>query len=193
MALPIFPSSPLPGGLSREVNWNFNRVYYDSGASQGFTAWTQPRYEWRVQWQNINETKQNTIAHFVNVTLKGGVNAFLMKDVYDYVVNSWMVASGATNGSTLQTYDQNSFHIRVDTTYMGSLTSTVSGFVTLGSEYSYDQDNGIITINTMNAGDIWSYVDSSEYFRKCVMERNYQDTSPIWNIFQIPLVIKEIV
>lgn len=193
MALPIFPSSPLPGGLSREANWNFNRVYYDSGASQGFTSWTQPRYEWRVQWQNVNETKQNTIAHFVNVTLKGGVNAFLMKDPYDYVVNSVLVVGTGVTAGSLQTYDINSFHIRVDTVYIGSMTSTLSGFVTLGTDYDYDQDTGVINITTKNTTDEWSLVDSSQYFRKCVMERNYQDTSPIWNIFQIPLQIREIV
>lgn len=192
MPLLVFPSSPLPGGMSREKDWNFNRVYYDSGASQGFTAWTQPRYKWQLQWQNVNETKQNTLSWFSD-QIKGGTDAFLMKDPYDFVVNSVVVASGATNGSTLQTFDINSYHIRVDTTYIGSLTSTVSGYVTLGQEYSYDQDNGIITINTMNVGDIWSIVDSSQFFRKCAFERNYQDISPIWNIFNIPLQIKEIV
>jgi len=188
----IFPSSPLPGGLQRKKQWNGNFVRYDSGAGQGFTAWTQPRYEWNIPWKNINETKQNTLASFAD-DMRGVVDSFLIKDPYDYQVGSVLVASGATNGSTLQTFNIKSYHIRVDTTYIGSLTSTLSGFVTLGQEYSYDQDVGVITVNTMNGTDQWSIVATAQYFRKAHFKRDYSDTSPIWNQFQVNVVIEELV
>lgn len=193
MALLIFPSSPLPGGLRRKKDWNGNYARYDSGAGQGFTAWTQPRFEWGVPWKNINEIKQGVLSTFVD-SVRGMVDPFLIKDAYDYQVGSvQFVNSNQTQGSTLQTFDVRSFHIRVDTTFIGSLTSAVSGFVTLGSEYDYDQDNGIITVNTFTALDIWSNPSTIEFFRKVHFKNEYSDTSPIWNQFQVALVIEELV
>ena len=190
MALLIFPSSPLPGGLNRKKKWNGNRVTYDSGASQGFTAWTQPRFEWVAPWRSINEVKQLVIASFAD-QVRGNVDPFLMKDAYDYQVGSVMIVrSGITTGS-LQSFDARSYHIRVDTLHIGSLTSTLSGFVTLGTEYDYDQDTGVINITTKNATDQWSIVATGEYYRKVAFSDDYSDASPLWNSFQVTLKIEE--
>lgn len=193
MALDIFPSSPLPGGLSRTKQWNGNFVRYDSGAGQGFTAYVQPLYRWQIPWRNIADTKQNTLAYFAD-TVKGNVTPFLMKDPYDFAVGSiqW-VNTTQTDGDSLQTFDLRSYHIRVDTTYIGSLTSVLSGFVTLGSEYSYDQDTGVLTVNTIGANDRWSTPTTIQYFRKVHFAQDYSDTSPIWNQFQVTVVIEELV
>lgn len=189
----IFPSSPLPGGLRRTKQWNGNNITYDSGANQGFTAWKKPLYRWDVPWQNINDVKQGVLSTFAD-SVRGTVDPFLIKDPYDYKVGSvQFVNSAQTEGGTLQTFDTSSFSIRVDTTFIGSLTSALSGFVTLGAEYDYDQDNGVLTVNTIDAIDIWSNPSTIEYFRKAKFDGNYADVSPIWNQFNVQLVIKEIV
>lgn len=189
----IFPSSPLPGGLRRTKRWNGNDMTYDSGATQGFTAWKKPLYKWNVPWQNINEVKQAVLSEFAD-DVRGTVDNFLIKDPYDYKVGSvQFVNSDQTLPSTLQTFDTNSYSIRVDTIFIGSLTSALSGYVTLGDEYEYNQDDGIITVKSMNAADIWSNPSTIEYFRKAKFDEAYADTSPMWNQFNVQLVIKEIV
>ncbi len=193
MALPIFPSSPLPGGLKRTKKWNGNEANYDSGARQGFTAWKKPLFTWAIPWKNINETKQNTLTSFAD-DVRGTVDAFLIKDVYEFAVGSvTLVSTNATQGGTLQTFDTKSYSIRVDTTGIGSLTSALSGYVTLGTEYDYDQDSGVLTVNTINAVDHWSNPTTIEYFRKAHFKDDYSDTSIIWNQFSAGVVIEEIV
>ena len=146
-----------------------------------------------MPWKNINEVKQEVISDFVD-SVRGTVDAFLMKDAYDYIVGSvQFVNSNQTNGTSLQTFDTRSYHIRVDTTYIGSLTSAVSGFVTVGSEYDYDQDTGVLFVRSMDALDIWSNPSTLEFYRKAHFKSEYSDTSPIWNQFQISLQIEELV
>lgn len=193
MALPIFPVSPLPAEIRRTLRVNANVARYDSGARQGFSAWKKPLYRWEVPFRNMNEIKQNTLAEF-SKDVFGPVMPFLMKDPYDYTVASvTLVNTNQTQGSTLQTFDTRSYSIRIDTTDIATLTSALSGFVTLGSEFGYDQDTGIMTVNTINAGDHWSTPTTVEYFRKVAFADDYSDTSPIWNIFNTNIVIEEIV
>jgi len=188
----IFPVSPLPAQVQRVFKFNATVARYDSGARQAFSAWKKPLYEWQVPWQNMNETKQNTLASFAK-DMFGPVTPFLMKDPYDYRVNSVLaVNTNQTQGGTLQTFDTKSFAIRVDTTTIGSLTSNLSGFVTLGSEYDYDQDTGVLTVNTIAATDFWT-AQSLQYFRKVAFKEDYSDVSVIWNIFGSRMVIEEIV
>lgn len=192
MALLIFPSSPLPGGLHREKLWGGNNVRYDSGAAQGFTAFKKPLYRWSVPWKNINEIKQLIISSFAD-NVRGNVDPFLMKDPYDYLIGSvQLVNTNQTQGGTLQTFDTRSFSVRIDSTFIGSLTSNLSGYVTLGTEYDYDQDNGILTVNTIAATDFWTIPATVEYFRKVKFEKDYSDTSPLWNQFSVQMVIFEI-
>jgi hypothetical protein len=172
--------------------WNSNVLRYDSGARQGFTPFKKPLFEWNVPFKNIAETKQNTLSSFAD-DVRGPTDPFLIKDAYDYIVNSVVVvAAGATNGQSFQTFDAKSFSIRIDTLSIATITSAVSGFVTLGTEFSYDQDLGIITADTIDGADVWS-VRSAEYYRKVAFKNDYSDTSPIWNQFNVGLVIEEIV
>lgn len=188
----IFPVSPLPANIQRVFKFNASVARYDSGARQGFSAWKKPLYEWQIPWNNMNETKQNTLASFAK-DMFGPVTAFLMKDPYDYRVNSVLaVSTNQTQGSTLHIFDTKSFMIRVDTTTIGSLTSNLSGFVTLGGQYSYDQDTGVLTVNTIAATDFWT-AQSLQYFRKVAFKEDYSDVSVIWNIFGSRMVIEEIV
>lgn len=188
----IFPVSPLPARMTRQFKFNVSVQRYDSGARQAVTAWSKPLYEWRIPWQNMNETKQNTLASFAK-DMFGPLTPFLMKDPYDYRINSVLLCStNQTNASTLYIYDTKSFYVRADTITVATLTSNLSGFVSLGAEYSYDQDSGVLTVNTINATDYWT-VQSAQYYRKVAFKDDYSDTSPIWNIFNSNVQIEEIV
>jgi hypothetical protein len=188
----IFPVSPLPASMTRKLRFNAAVARYDSGARQAFSPWSKPLYEWNIPWRNMNETKQTTLQSFAQ-DMFGPVTPFLMKDPYDYRVNSVVaVSTSQTQGGTLQIYDVKSFFIRVDTTTVSTMTSNLSGYVSLGTEYDYDQDNGVLTVNTIAATDYWT-AQSIQYFRKVAFKEDYSDQSPIWNIFNSNIAIEEIV
>jgi len=192
MALNIFPSSPLPAGLQREFDWRENITKYDSGARQAMTPLIQPLHNWSVPWNNINEIKQSALSSFFNLQ-KGQVTPFLMKDPIDFRTNSVLaVNTDQTNPVSTGLFDLRSYFIRADTTTIGSLTSSISGFVTLGQEYDYDQDTGLLTVNSINSGDFWT-VQSMTFFHKCAFASSYRETGIMWNQFSLRLEIEEIV
>lgn len=192
MTYPIFPVSPLPAGLDRTRNWKTDGNQYDSGAYQAMTTFSRPLMNYSIPWQNMTEQKQQLLMTIVD-SVKGRTFPFLMKDPYEYQVASVEVGdSGTTNGATLQIYDTRSFFVRADTTTIGSLFSATSGFVTLGTEYDYDQDTGVLTVNTKDFGDVWG-ARSMEYYRKCVFKEDYRETAVLWNIFNAQVQINEIV
>lgn len=194
MSLPIFPVSPLPAQTGVTFDWNVNESRYDSGERNAMTPWLRPLYEWAIPFQNMNEIKRETLADFVlSPDIRGGVGNFLMKDAYHFRVNSVLaVRSGYASGSgDVSLYDTRSFFIRADTITIGSLHSTLSGYVTLGAEYSYNQDDGVLTVNTKAQSDVWG-VRSAQYYRKCYFMQAYRDQSVIWNIFNADLKIKEL-
>jgi hypothetical protein len=191
MSLPIFPLSPLPGGLQRTKNWGENTTRYDSGEQQSDTAYVRPLYDWVVPLKLLTEIRQSSVWFFID-TVKGTTSPFLLKDAYDYQVSSVLgVRSGITNAATLWLADVRSFKVRADTTTISSLFSALSGYVRLGIEYSYEQDTGIITVNTKATTDVWG-VRSMEYYRKAKFSSPYQETSPIWNTFNGQLNIVEL-
>lgn len=186
----IWPASPLPAGLQRIPYWQNDDVDFDSGAFQSRTTFLRPLYRYTIPFQNFNETKQALIIDFWNAR-RGKAQPFLMKDPYDYAVSSVLgVRSGIVVGSA-QLFDTNSFFVRADTTTIGSLFSSLSGYVTLGSEFQYDQDTGVLTVNTKAATDVWG-VRSMEYFRKVRFKSDYQETATIWNVFNAQLTMWEV-
>ena len=189
--LNIFPTSPLPAGLTRAPFWNESLNKYDSGARQGITPWLRPLTKYTIPFRNINEVKQSALYSFYNLQ-KGTVTPFLMKDPIDFRVNSVFVVSGdaVSEPASLGMFDLSSFFIRVDTTTIGSMTSNKSGFVTLGNEYDYDQDTGNLTVKSIDNDDSWTAA-SLQYFRKCAFEQQYRETGIIWNQFSLNLVIEE--
>jgi hypothetical protein len=191
MAYPIFPVSPLPAGLTRQFHWKTDEALYDSGASTGMTTFQRPLYRYSIPFINYNEIKQGPLAAFFNV-VKGKTLPFLMKDPYDYRVNSVMgVRSGYASGSgDLRLYDTNSYQVRADTTTIGSLFSSLSGWVTLGAEYSYSQDTGLLTVNTKAQNDVWG-VRSMQYWRKVKFTNDYTESAVIWNIFGSQIDMRE--
>jgi hypothetical protein len=192
MALPIFPISPLPGNLDREQFWQVDVNRYDSGARQGRATYLRPLFRYRVSMPVFNEVRQEILSNFVD-SVQGPANPFLMKDPYVFRVQSNIaVRSGLTNAATVWLYDTKSFFIRADTLTIGSLFSSLSGYVRLGVEFNYEQDTGLLTVNTKATTDVWG-VRSAEYYRKCAFEDQYSDRSRLWNIFGTNLTIWEIV
>jgi len=191
MALNIFPTSPLPAGMTRVFDWNESTTKYDSGARQGMTPWLRPLNKYNIPFRNINEVKQSGLSSFFNLQ-KGMTTPFLMKDPIDFRVNSVLaVNTNQTNPVSTTLFDVTSFFMRVDTTTIGSMTSALSGFVVLGTDYDYDQDTGMLTVHSINAVDFWA-VQSAQYFRKCAFEASYREVGIIWNQFSTTLVIEEI-
>lgn len=195
MVLAIFPTSPLPAGMSKTMDWAENSTRYDSGAAQGQTAYLRPLMKYRIQFKNINEIKQQSLQLFIKQQ-RNGVTPFLMKDPnpLDFRINSVFVVSGdaVTEPGSHNIFDTNSFFVRVDTTTIGSLTSNKSGFVTLGSEYDYDQDTGVLTVKSIDTDDSW-HAQSLQYYRKCKFMSPYNENQVIWNQFSVGLTIEEIV
>lgn len=193
MALNIFPSSPLPAGLTREPFWNTSKIRYDSGARQATTPYKRPLMRYNIPFKNVNEVKQSAVFSFWNLQ-KGTTTPFLMKDPIDYLINSVFVVSGdaVSEPASLGVFDVTSFFVLVDTTTIGSLTSNKSGFVTLGSEYDYDQDTGKLTVRSIDNDDSWT-AQSLSYFKKVAFEAQYRETGIIWNQFGFVLRIEELV
>ena len=191
MALMTFPISPLPAA-ERVFNFNENIMRYDSGARQATSAWRRPLYRWTFNFQNINEVTQGTLTTFVRSTF-GRRSPFLMKDPYDYLgYPNIIVNTNATNATTLQVFDVNSFKMRVDTNDISTITSNLSGFVSLGSEFSYNVDDGVFTINTIDAADYWT-IGTVSYWRKVAFANVYTEQSRLWNSFNTQVIMEEIV
>lgn len=192
MAFAVWPDSPQPAGQSMTPDWNDISVRFDSGAHHGHTTYARPLYtDWSIPWKNIPQAKRDTILGFVN-SMRAGATPFLVKHHKDYRVNSVLAASaGYTDGASFFTYDVNSFLIRIDTTTIGSLFSTLSGFVTLGAEYQYDQDTGIMTANSIDGTDVWR-IESVQYYRKVYIKRNYQETGIIEGQYTGRIVLDEV-
>ena len=162
--------SPSPDSIFDTMNSGFANNWYphpDQDPAHLFEPLNSPNHGGRGQGQGQNVGRTDGSVQFVN--------------------------SNTSLPSTLQTFDTNSFSIRVDTIFIGSLTSAVSGFVRLGLHYDYDQDAGVITVKSMDALDIWSNPTTIEYYRKAKFVNNYADTSPIWNQFNTTIVIEELV
>lgn len=190
MALLTFPFSPLPAGTERFKSWGESDVLYDSGERQGLSPYIKPLYEYSLPLHNYTEIKQSSLWAFWD-SVKGRTSPWLMKDPYDYIVNSVMgVRSGITNAATVFIFDTNSYMVRPDTTTIGSMFSTLSGYVRNGFEYSLDQDTGLVVVNTKATTDVWG-VRSMQYYKKVKFASDFKETSPMWNIFNATLQVKE--
>jgi hypothetical protein len=193
MPFPVFPYSPLPAGIEREVFWKTDVVRYDSGARQSMTSFVKPLYKYRIPIPIYNEFRREDLNSFWNQT-KGMTFPFLMSDPYDYVVGSQQVVnSGVTNGATLYFRDVNSWIVRPNTTTAQTLTSALSGFVSLGQHYSIEQDTGIFRVNTKVNTDIWTTASGNwQYYKKLAFSGEFTERAVIWNIFGTTLEAEEV-
>lgn len=191
MSLPIMVFSPLPAGLDVTKDWGENDTRYDSGEHQADTPFVRPLLIWSIPIKLMTELKEQPLWDFVD-SVRGMTRPFLMKDAYRYQVASVLgVRSGITNAATLFLFDTNSYFLRADTTTVGSFFSALSGYVRNGHEYSYDQDSGLLTVNTKALTDVWG-VRSMEYFRKAKFSSQYKENSTLWNIWATNLDVVEL-
>lgn len=191
--LPVFPYSPMPGGITRQAFWNENVTTYDSGVDQGFSNYAKPLMLYTIPLSLYNEIKQSSVWQFFQNTTRGMTKPFLVTDPYDrWIAPVTVVRSGFTSGASLHFCDANSYSVRVNTTYIGSLTSALSGYVRLGVEYGYDVDAGILTVNTKATSDVWTNGQTVSYFRKVRLTSPFVETAAIWNIFGSALTLKEL-
>jgi hypothetical protein len=191
MALPTYPIV-LPADTERTRSWGAEQIFYDSGAAQGASTRVRPMLTWNITWKNINVIRQNSLEALFDAT-RGGASPFLIKDAYAFRVQSVMaVRSGLTNAATVYLYDTNSYFVRADTTTIGSLFSSLSGYVRLGVEYGYNQDTGLLTANTKATADVWG-VRSMEYWRKAMFVGDYSDRGIIWEQFTLSQNVREVV
>tara|TARA_R110000868_G_scaffold157974_5_gene385637 strand:- start:402 stop:974 length:573 start_codon:yes stop_codon:yes gene_type:complete len=178
-----FPYSPLPAGLTRAAQWNESIQVFDSGVRQAITPYKKPLYNYGLNISKMNEISQAPLWAFWNAR-KGMIEPFLMKDPYDYRVNSIVSVRSGINAGTVAIYDTNSWTIRPDSTTVGSMFSALSGYITLGVEYTLDQDEGILTVVTKDNTDIWRCT-SMQYFRKVAFASQLTEKSLLYNIFQV--------
>jgi len=178
----------MPANVQRWKDWSSDNQEYDSGLRIGFSPFTQPLYHWQFPIKAMNELKQAALWSFVD-DVKQTTNPFLMKDPYDYRVNSVLgVRSGITHAATLFIRDTRSYMVRADTITVASLFSVASGYVRLGVEYAYSQDTGVLTVNTKGVTDVWG-VRSMEYWKKARFSAPWRERAIIWNIFGVDNVV----
>lgn len=191
MSLPIMVFSPLPAGITIAKDWNENDTRYDSGEHQADTSYLRPLLTWTVPIKLMTELKEGPMWDFIDTT-RGMVMPFLMKDPYRYqVASATAVPLGVISANTAFLYDANGYFIRADTTTVGSFFSSLSGYVRNGFEYAYDQDTGLLTVNTKATNDLWG-LRSVEYFRKVKFASQYKESATIWNIWGANLDIIEL-
>lgn len=174
-----FPTSPVPADMTREALWGAAVQQYDSGVEQASTAFVKPLMKYSITLSNLPRSKQSSLHAFWNAC-KGQVTPFLFKDPYDFRANGTICVRTGTAAR--------SFFIRTAEGYpviaaSGTIriTSTLSGTLTQGTHYSFDQDTGVFSTHiTPSSSDFW--VASCEYFRKCKFD-SYQENSKLWNSF----------
>jgi hypothetical protein len=190
MSLPTFPQSPLWAGLDRQKMWNETVNVYDSGDMQGSSPWSRPMYVYTQAVSAYQAITQSSLWAFWD-TVQGTTQPFLIMDPYDHNVNSVMgVRSGIVSGTSLQLFDTRSYPIRVDTTTIGSMFSSLSGYIRNGVEYSYQQDTNVLMVNTKAATDVWG-VRSAYYFKKVRFTSQMIENSDLWNSFHTALTFRE--
>ena len=189
MPLPTFPVSPVPADLKREHKWGTNQVRYDSGARQGMTPYARPLYAYELDFQNMQPAKRDQVISIVN-SCKGMTYPFWFADPYDYVNSALVVRSGISAGS-VQVFDTNSFQIRPASLQVSTLHSALSGYVTNGTEFSYNMESGFITITTKASTDVWGVRSLYTLFKKCFFDRDYSDSSRLWGSWQSGIQFSE--
>lgn len=189
MTIPVFPTSPVPGDLSREPMWNEFSHTYDSGRYQSSTNWSQPLYHYAFPLKNWPETKTNSLRAFYNARF-GKVEPFAFKDPYDKDLVGVTLAATTTMGagSGFYLYEANSYRVLPDSANF-VITCGRSGNLVSGTNYVMSLDNGWIQVVTAPSS-IWT--GSGEFFRKVHFDMQWTEKSPIWNIFNGTVVLQEI-
>lgn len=188
MALPIFPTSPVPADMDRSIMWGETGNRFDSGLHQGSSPYKKPLYGYKFGLQNIPRSKQQSLHTFVN-SLKMTVSKFLFMDPYDNRIDGVVcVRTGTAAQSFFVVNAAGWAYIPASGTLR--ITSALSGILTQGTHYQFDSDTGIFSAWVApSSADYW--VASCAYFRKCQIT-GYSETSKIWNQFGGSISFQEI-
>lgn len=179
MPLPIWPTSPVPAGINRTPFWGDSVQEYDSGLSQGSTAFSKPLMRYSLSFNNMARIRQNSLSALYNAC-RGGVLPFLFKDPYDFRANATICVRTGTAVRSFFVVTAEGYPVIPQSGTL-RITSTLSGVLTQGTHYSFNQDTGVFSTHIApSSADFW--VASCEYFRKCRFQ-SYSDASPISDIF----------
>ena len=187
---PIFPLSPPPASMEREPFWNTQVLNYDSGVDQAHTGWDKPLYRFSIPWQNMPVSKLNSIEAFWH-DRKAFLKPFLFQDPYFNTISAYVMKAGGTaikTGYMLNNFGHRSFPMSGSI----SMTSTLSGAYLIGSHYTIDSLTGVVNfVNTVAAADVIT-INSAGYYLLCRFSAPLRSQSPIWQHFNLPIQIVEI-
>jgi hypothetical protein len=181
MSYPTFPVSPLPADFSRTTRWGGTKVRFDSGARQANTAYVRPMYNYEVSFTNMPEGKRAQLLTLVQ-SVRGTIDPFWFPDPYDYVNSAQIVGTGITAGSA-NVVNEYGHLIRPTSVQVSTLYSTLSGYVSRDTHYTYNLNSAFITITTKNTGDTWAVQSLNGLFKKCSFDQDYADTAMLWQIW----------
>ncbi len=192
----IFPNSPLPANFERVQQWRESGTEYDSGMGQATTALTKPLYDFSFQAQNLPRSQQSSLSRFYDAS-QGRVVPFYIKDPYDQHDENdgrTIVRTDQVDPSTVFFRNVNSYHYWPDSaTFSGYLESNVLGVLDFGTDYTLEQETGIITLVTQPAANDWFFVANTvSYFKKCVFTSPLRSVTPrVWEQFNLRVTMKE--
>lgn len=191
--IPVFlANSPSNLPLSREIQWGENLTQYDTGESQGQTAWSRELWRWRVRINNQQDTFISSLVSFVN-DRRGRVRPFFWSDPYDFRVNSQQLQNTGTAVVTMELFHPvGSYHVYPNSAFIQTLTSNLSGTLNLGIDFQLDHDTGYITLVVSPTSTDYITVNSTQFWRKARFDRSYSDQSPLWQIFDAEVSWMEI-
>lgn len=189
MSYPIFPVSPVPADFRRTINWGGSKVKFDSGARQSNTGFVRPMYSYDMGFKNMPPAKRDQLLTLVQ-SVRGTIDPFWFPDPYDSVNSAQTVGTGITAGSA-NILNQYGHLIRPTSVQVSTLYSTLSGYVTRGTHYTYNLNSAFITITTKNTGDTWAVQSLGGLFKKCSFDQDYSDTGVLWNIWGANIAFTE--
>ena len=188
--LPIWPVSPVPAPMAREVDWGENVNMFDSGARQAGSPYDKPfiRYSW--QFANWPYSKQQLFwVHYH--ACRGTVSPFLFMDPYDYQTGRQVVVNTGSGVTSFMVVNSLGWRVIAASGAL-VITSVLSGALTSGTHFVLDQDTGIIVASMAPAaGDYWTA--SANYFKKCAFDKAYSESSQLWQMFGGAMSFKETV
>jgi len=190
MTKPIFPTSPVPAGVSFEPKWNSQVHHYDSGVGQGASYWSRPLYTYRIPFRNIAYAGQSSLQAFFNAR-KGTAESFFMSDPNVFNINSVQFVSTGTSVATLYLYDTNSFRVYPASGNL-TITSALSGTLTEGTHFSIEHNTGIIDISGLapDSADYWT-ATSVHFFKNCRFSAGMPMNTILWQQYSFDIMIDE--
>lgn len=189
--IPVLVTSPTPLPLQRTMLFGENVTFYDTGQSQGQTAWTRELWKWKVGIKNQQTAFINSLTAFVRGRL-GRTRPFFFSDPYDFWVNSQLLQNTGTAIATFELmHPVGSYHVYPNSAVL-TLTSNLSGALSNGIDYSLDHDTGYIGLLITARSNDFIRVTSTQFFRKVRFDSDYGDQSRLWTNFDGEISFTEI-